>query len=350
MLPALFRRAAPSLVKPLLSALLTAGALLIAGCDSKPGDSSGDIELLNVSYDPTREFYKEINVEFTRHWKSQTGQNINVLQSHGGSGRQARSVIDGIPADVVTLALALDIDAIHRERGIVPADWNQKLPQNSSPYASTIVFVVRKGNPKEITDWDDLVRPGIQVITPNPKTGGAPRWCYLAAWAWASRSFNGDEGKVIDFIQRLYRNVPVLDTGARGSTTTFAQRGIGDVLLSWENEAYLIDKELPGQTEIIHPSISILAEPSVAVVEGNTENRGTTRVAKAYLEFLYSDIGQELAGKHFFRPRNQQIAARFSAVFPDINVVTIDDEFGGWPAAQKKHFDDGGIFDQIYKQ
>ena len=323
----------------------------VAACEKKapqPSSSAGKT-LLNVSYDPTREFYVEVNDVFTKQWKKDHGQNLTINQSHGGSGKQARSVIDGVEADVVTLALSLDIDMIHKERDLLPADWQTKLPHNSSPYTSTIVFVVRKGNPKGIKDWGYLVTAGTQVITPNPKTGGAPRWCYLAGWAWGRREYQGDETKVQDFIKRLYKNVPVLDSGARGSTTTFAQRGIGDVLLSWENEAHLIEKEFPGKTEIIYPSISILAEPSVAVVEKNAAKNGTTEIAKAYLEFLYTKEGQDLAGKYFYRPRDPEIAAKYADRFPAIKLVSIDEEFGGWAKAQKTHFADGGIFDQIYQ-
>jgi sulfate/thiosulfate transport system substrate-binding protein len=334
----------------LTSVLLLALVPAFSSCE-KNVRSSGKpaATLLNVSYDPTREFYIEVNDVFSKQWKKDHGQELRIDQSHGGSGKQARSVIDGIEADVVTLALSLDIDMIHKERDLLPADWQKRLPNNSSPYTSTIVFVVRKGNPKGIRDWGDLVTPGTQVITPNPKTGGAPRWCYLAGWAWGRREFGNDETKVQDFIKRLYKNVPVLDSGARGSTTTFAQRGIGDVLLSWENEAHLIEKEFPGKTEIVYPSISILAEPSVAVVEKNAAKKGNTELAKAYLDFLYTEAGQDLAGKHFYRPRDPRIAEKYAAQFPAIKLVGIDDEFGGWEKAQKLHFADGGIFDQIYQ-
>src|SRR6478752_5536980 len=296
----------------LLLSLTSLALFFSTSCGKKPAVAGkpSSATLLNVSYDPTREFYLEFNEVFAKQWKKDHGQDLKINQSHGGSGKQARSVIDGLDADVVTLALSLDIDMIHKERDLLPADWKTKLPDNSSPYTSTIVFVVRKGNPKGIKDWGDLVTPGVQVITPNPKTGGAPRWCYLAGWAWGRREFQGDEAKVQDFIKRLYKNVPVLDSGARGSTTTFAQRGIGDVLLSWENEAHLINKEFPGQTEIIYPSISILAEPSVAVVEKNAAKKGNTELAKAYLDFLHTEAGQDLAGKHFYRPRNPKIAQK----------------------------------------
>jgi sulfate/thiosulfate-binding protein len=306
-------------------------------------------ELLNVSYDPTREFYQDFNEAFAKQWKLQSGKSLTVKQSHGGSGKQARSVIDGLSADVVTLALSGDIDVIAKQANLLPKDWQSKFPYNSSPYTSTIVFVVRKGNPKEIKDWGDLVRPGIQVITPNPKTSGGARWNYLAAWAYADRKFSGDETKIREYIATLYKNVPVLDTGARGSTTTFAQRGIGDIFLSWENEAHLIEKEFSGKTQIVIPSISILAEPPVALVEKNTKKRGTGELAKAYLAYLYSEEAQDLAGKHFYRPRSAKALAKWSKNFPKLNLVTIDKDFGGWSKAQKVHFDDGGTFDQIYK-
>lgn len=309
--------------------------------------SSAD-ELLNVSYDPTREFYQEFNSAFAKQWKQQTGKSLTVKQAHGGSGKQARSVIDGLSADVVTLALSGDIDSIAKQANLLPKDWQSKLPENSSPYTSTIVFVVRKGNPKGIKDWGDLVKPGIKVITPNPKTSGGARWNYLAAWAYAERKFGGDETKVKEFIGALFKNVPVLDTGARGSTTTFAQRGIGDIFLSWENEAHLIEKEFPGKTEIVIPSISILAEPPVAVVEKNAKKHGTEALAKAYLTYLYSAEAQDIAGKHFYRPRDAKALAKWSGNFPKINLVTIDKDFGGWTKAQKTHFDDGGTFDQVY--
>ena len=305
-------------------------------------------ELLNVSYDPTREFYQEFNAAFAKQWKQETGKTLTVKQSHGGSGKQARSVIDGLSADVVTLALSGDIDVIAKQANLLPKDWQTRLPNNSSPYTSTIVFVVRKGNPKGIKNWGDLVRPGLQVITPNPKTSGGARWNYLAAWAFAEREFGGDKAKITEYIKSLYKNVPVLDTGARGSTTTFAQRGIGDVLLSWENEAHLIAKEFPGKTQIIIPSISILAEPPVAVLDKNAKKHGTEALAKAYVTYLYSAEAQEIAGKHFYRPRDAKALAKWSKNFPKINLVTVDKEFGGWGKAQKTHFDDGGTFDQIY--
>jgi sulfate/thiosulfate-binding protein len=337
--------------KHIIPAILTS-VLVLAGCGkNKPADTSAAVKhlkLLNVSYDPTREFYVAVNEAFKKDRLEKTGQTVDVEQSHGGSGKQARSVIDGLEADVVTLALAGDIDSIAKEAKTLPADWQTKLKDNSSPYTSTIVLVVRKGNPKGIKDWGDLVADGVKVITPNPKTSGGARWNYLAAWAWANKQYGGDRAKILDYITRLYKNVPVLDTGARGSTTTFAQREIGDVFLSWENEAYLIEKEFPGKTEIIYPSISILAEPPVAVVEKNAEKHGTTEAARAYLEFLYTDVAQDLAGRHFYRPRNQAIAAKYVDKLPKLPLVTIDSDFGGWVKAQKEHFDDGGTFDKIY--
>jgi sulfate transport system substrate-binding protein len=290
----------------------------------------------------------DFNAVFAQYWQGKAGQAVTVQQSHGGSGKQARSVIDGLEADVVTLALAGDIDVLHAEAQLLPKDWQAKLPDNSAPYTSTIVFVVRKGNPKGVKDWGDLVKPGVGVITPNPKTSGGARWNYLAAWAWAEKAFSKDEAKVLDYMTRLFRNVPVLDTGARGSTTTFAQRQIGDVFLSWENEACLIEKEFPGQTEVVYPSLSILAEPPVAVVEKNAGKHGTAAVSEAYLKFLYTDEAQKLAGKHFYRPRNKQIAGQFVDKLPALPLVTIDADFGGWAAAQKTHFADGGTFDRIY--
>ena len=309
---------------------------------------AADFELLNVSYDPTRELYSEYNKAFARHYKETTGKKVSIDQSHGGSGKQARAVIDGLEADVVTLALAGDIDVIGQQAGLIAKDWQKRLPSSSAPYTSTIVFVVRKGNPKNIQDWDDLVKEGVNVITPNPKTSGGARWNYLAAWAYALKK-TGSEAKAQEFIAALFKNVPVLDTGARAATTTFAQRGIGDVFLSWENEAWLIQREFPGQTKIIVPSISILAEPTVAVVDKNAEKKGTAEVAKAYLEYLYSPEAQDIIGKNYYRPRDAAAAAKYSARFPKLNLVTIDGEFGGWAKAQKKHFDEGGIFDQIYQ-
>lgn len=309
-----------------------------------------DLSLLNVSYDPTREFYQEFNQAFAAYWKAKTGDAVTVNQSHGGSGKQARSVIDGLDADVVTLALSLDIDAISERAGLLPKDWRKKLPNDSAPYTSTIVFLVRKGNPKNIKDWDDLARPGVVNITPNPKTGGASRWTYLAAWGYALKTSGGDEAKAKDLVTKLYKNVAVLDSGARGSTTTFIERRIGDVLITWENEALLAQKIYGADKfEVVVPTWSILAEPSVAVVEKVTSRRGTRKVAEEYLKYLYTDAGQDLAAKYFFRPRSPEVAARYASVFPKVNLFTIDEVFGGWRAAQKKHFDDGGIFDQIYQ-
>lgn len=333
--------------KKLILSAAALAVLSLAAC-KKSGSSGSSVSLLNVSYDPTREFYVEVNKIFSEQWQKDHGQELTINQSHGGSGKQARSVIDGQEADVVTLALAGDIDVIAKQAKLLPDDWQAKLPDNSSPYTSTIVFVVRKGNPKGVKDWGDLVKPEIKVITPNPKTSGGAQWNYLAAWAWAAKEFGGDEAKVLDYITRLYKNVPVLDTGARGATTTFAQRKIGDIFLSWENEAHLIEKEFPGETEIVYPSLTILAEPTVAVVEQNAKKHGTAEVAKAYLDFLYTDAAQELAAKHFYRPRNQEIAAKFTATLPVIPLVTVDKDFGGWAAAREKHFVDGGTFDKIY--
>ncbi|MES2997355.1 MAG: sulfate ABC transporter substrate-binding protein [Verrucomicrobiota bacterium] len=327
-------------------------ALTSASCGKKIAGASagGVVELQNVSYDPTREFYEEINPAFAKRWSADGKGTVRISQSHGGSGKQARAVIDGQPADVVTLALADDIDAIAKESGLVPADWQKRLPENSSPYTSTIVFVVRKGNPKGIKDWGDLIRENVGVITPNPKTSGGARWNYLAAWAWASKQHGGDEKKILEYIAALYKNVPVLDTGARGSTTTFAQRKIGDVFLSWENEAHLIAKEFPGETEIAYPSVTILAEPTVAVVDGNADKHGAKAAAEAYLKFLYTDEAQEIAARHFYRPRNPAIAAKYTKTLPVIPFVTVDRDFGGWPAARTKHFADGGTFDRIYQK
>jgi sulfate/thiosulfate transport system substrate-binding protein len=325
-----------------------AAALVLALSASS---AQADKTLLNVSYDPTREFYKEVNEAFTQVWQAKSGEKVTIRQSHGGSGKQARAVIDGLEADVVTLALAGDIDQIAKATNKIPADWSKRLPHNSAPYTSTVVFIVRKGNPKQIKDWADLAKPGISVITPNPKTSGGARWNYLAAWAWADRANGGNESKVKQYIAELYRNVPVLDTGARGSTTTFAQRGLGDVLISWENEAFLVLREFgDDKYEIVVPSISIKAEPSVALVEANAKAKGNLEVAKAYLEFLYSPAGQKLAANHFFRPVDPSAANPADlARFPKLELVTIDETFGGWTDAQKKHFADGGIFDEIYK-
>ncbi len=304
--------------------------------------------LLNVSYDPTRELYQEYNEAFARHWQAGGGDAVTIQQSHGGSGKQARSVIDGLEADVVTLALAYDIDVLYEKGGLIPPDWQSKLPNNSAPYTSTIVFLVRAGNPKGIKDWDDLIKPGVSVITPNPKTSGGARWNYLAAWAFAQEKYGSDDA-AREFIGKLYRNAPVLDTGARGSLTTFAERGIGDVFISWENEAFLATKELgQGKFEIVVPSLSILAEPPVAVVEKVAHRRGTAKVAQAYLEYLYSREGQEIAAKHYYRPRDPAAAGKFAAQFTVLELVTIED-FGGWKKAQETHFNEGGVFDQIYQ-
>jgi sulfate/thiosulfate transport system substrate-binding protein len=310
----------------------------------------GNVTLLNVSYDPTRELYQDFNAAFARYWKAKTGQTVTVEQSHGGSAKQARAVIDGLQADVVTLALAYDIDAISEHAGLLPADWQKRLPENSTPYTSTIVFLVRKGNPKHIKDWDDLVKSGISVITPNPKTSGGARWNYLAAWAYALNQPGSNEEKAKDFIKRLYKNVPVLDSGARGSTTTFVQREIGDVLIAWENEAFLSIKELgPDKVEIVVPSMSILAEPPVAVVDKVVDKKGTRPVAEAYLKYLYTPEGQEIAAKNYYRPRMESVAKKYASTFPKLKLVTVDGVFGGWQKAQKKFFADGGIFDQIYQ-
>jgi sulfate transport system substrate-binding protein len=306
-------------------------------------------ELLNVSYDPTRELYQEVNAAFVRQWQARTGRTVVIRQSHGGSAKQARAVIDGLEADVLTLALAYDIDAV-AEAGLLPKDWQKRLPSNSSPYTSTIVFLVRKGNPKGIKDWNDLVRPGVSVITPNPKTSGAARWSYLAAWAYATRQPGGDEARAKGFVTALFRNVPVLDSGARGSTTTFVQRGIGDVLLAWENEAFLSIKELgPDRVDIVVPSLSILAEPPVTLVDGVVDRKGTRAVAQAYLEYLYTAEGQEIAARHYYRPRLEAVARKHAATFPKVSLITVDGVFGGWQKAQKTHFADGGVFDQIYE-
>jgi sulfate/thiosulfate-binding protein len=314
-----------------------------------PSAFAKDVALLNVSYDPTRELYQDFNKAFSAFWKQKTGDNVTVSQSHGGSGKQARAVIDGLDADVVTLALAYDIDAIAEKGGLLPRDWQKKLANNSAPYTSTIVFLVRKGNPKGIKDWDDLVKPGIQVITPNPKTSGGARWNYLAAWGFAKKKYGSDD-KAKEFVAKVFKNVPVLDSGARGATVTFVERGIGDVAISWENEAFLAAKELgKGQFEIVAPSVSILAEPPVALVEKVASRHGTSAVAAAYLQYLYSEEGQEIAAKNYYRPRNAGVAARHASAFPKIPLFTIDETFGGWQKAQKTHFDDGGTFDQIYQ-
>ncbi len=309
-----------------------------------------ETSLLNVSYDPTREFYQDFNSSFAKYWKTKKGEDVSFKQSHGGSGKQARAVIDGLEADVVTLALAYDIDAIAERSNLLPKNWQSRLPNHSSPYTSTIVFLVRKGNPKNIKDWDDLVKPGISVITPNPKTSGGARWNYLAAWGYALKKNSNDEAKAKDFVSRLYKNVPVLDSGARGSTTTFVERNIGDLLLAWENEAILAVKELgKDKFEIVAPSVSILAEPPVALVDKVVDKRGTRGIAENYLQYLYSPEGQEIAAKHYYRPRLELVAKKYAANFPKLNLFTIDQVFGGWQKAQKTHFADGGTFDQIYQ-
>lgn len=327
----------------------------LSGCGAKQ-EAAADkgkaapapVQLLNVSYDPTRELYKEFNEAFATYWKQKTGQTVMFQQSHGGSGKQARAVIEGLEADVVTLALADDIDAL-QTAGLIPADWQKRLANNSTPYTSTIVFLVRKGNPKNIKDWDDLIRSDVSVITPNPKTSGGARWNHLAAWGYALKKYNGDEGKAKEFLAQIYKNVPVLDTGARGSTTTFVERGLGDVLIAWENEALLATIELgKDKFDIVAPSVSILAEPPVTVVDKVVDRKGTREVAKAYLEYLYSDQGQEIAAKNFYRPRNEAIAKKYANQFPKLSLFTIDELLGGWSQAGKKHFGDGGIFDQIY--
>ena len=325
--------------KKLIIAAALSGAVLSA--------QAANVELLNVSYDPTRELYKDVNEKFAADWKAKTGDTVTIKQSHGGSGKQARSVIDGLSADVVTLALASDIDAIAKNAKLLPADWQKRLPHNSSPYTSTIVFLVRKGNPKGIKDWGDLVKPGISVITPNPKTSGGARWNHLAAYAWAKKNLGGDD-KAKEFLGKLFKNVPVLDSGARGSTTTFVQRGIGDVLLAWENEAFLSLEEFGADKfEVVVPSLSILAEPPVTVVDKVVDKRGTRKAAEAYLNFLYTKQGQELIGKHHYRPTDPEVAAKYASKYPKLELVTIAD-FGGWAKAQPEHFGDGGVFDQIY--
>jgi sulfate/thiosulfate transport system substrate-binding protein len=328
-------------------AALLSGAVVAATAGAPPA-----VKLLNVSYDPTREFYDEYNKAFSAYWKSKTGEGVTINQSHGGSGKQARAVIEGLDADVVTLALAYDIDALAGQGKLIPADWQQRLPDNSSPYTSTIVFLVRKGNPKNIRDWNDLIRPGVSVITPSPKTSGGARWNYLAAWGWAMRQPGGNDATAEVFVKQLFHNVPVLDSGARGSTVTFVERGLGDVLLAWENEAYLAMKELgPHKFDIVAPSISILAEPPVAWVDRNIDEHHTRKAAEEYLRYLYSPAGQEIAAKHFYRPRDPAVAQRYAAQFQNIPVLlSIDADFGGWKKAQARHFADHGVFDQIYGQ
>jgi sulfate transport system substrate-binding protein len=335
-----------------LAALLAVSLLSVGGCGRAGSDAaapSGAVTLLNVSYDPTREFYQEINEAFTRAWRERTGEAVVISQSHGGSGKQARSVIDGLEADVVTLALAFDIEAISRHGGAIAPGWQRRLPSNSTPYTSVIVFLVRKGNPRGIRNWDDLARPGTSVITPNPKTSGGARWNFLAAWGFALRRPGGDEAAAERFVADVFRNVPVLDSGARGATTTFAQRGLGDVLVTWENEALLaLEKLGSDRLEIVVPPLSILAEPPVALVDRIVDRRGTRRVAEAYLQFLYTPEAQEIAARHHYRPRMPEVLARHRSTFPAVGrLLTIDDDFGGWSAAQRKHFDEGGTFDRI---
>ena len=328
--------------------LIALGVLLVFSLQCLAQGSS--VTLLNVSYDPTRELYQDFDVAFAKYWKAKTGQTVAIQQSHGGSAKQARAVIDGLQADVVTLALAYDIDAISEHSGLLPADWQKRLPDNSTPYTSTIVFLVRKGNPKHIKDWDDLVKAGIAVITPNPKTSGGARWNFLAAWAYALNQPGGNEERAKDFVTRLYKNVPVLDSGARGSTTTFVQREIGDVLIAWENEAFLSLKELgPDKVEIVVPSISVLAEPPVAVVDKVVDKKGTRTVAEAYLKYLYTPEGQEIAAKNYYRPRMESVAKKYASTFPKLKLVTVDGVFGGWQKAQEEFFIDDGIFDRIYQ-
>ncbi len=322
-------------------------ALTLAGAAFAAVAQPAPVTLLNVSYDPTRELYVEVNAAFTKHWKAKTGQDVTIKQSHGGSGRQARSIIDGLDADVATLALAGDTDALHANGGWIPKDWQKRLPLNSSPYTSTIVLVTRAGNPKAIKDWDDLIRPDVKVITPNPKTSGGARWNYLAAWEFAKRKY-GSEAKAQEFVAKLYANVPVLDTGARGSSVTFAQRNQGDVFISWENEAYLLEKEFGNKVDFIYPSLSILAEPAVTVVDKNVDKKGTRAVATAYLEFLYTEEAQDIIGKHFYRPTSAKAQAKYARQLPKLNLFKIDEAFGGWAQASKAHFADGGVFDQIY--
>ncbi|WP_374240408.1 sulfate ABC transporter substrate-binding protein [Zoogloea sp.] len=332
----------PRLARCLLAALLSVGLA---------GQALADVTLLNVSYDPTRELYQDFNAAFAKYWKNRSNETVTIKQSHGGSGKQARSVIDGLEADVVTLALAYDVDALHEKGKLIPADWQKRLPHNAAPYTSTIVFLVRKGNPKKIRDWNDLARAGVEVITPNPKTSGGARWNYLAAWGYALKQPGGSEASARDFVKQIFGNVKVLDSGARGATTTFVERGIGDVLIAWENEAYLALKELgPDKFELVTPSLSILAEPPVAVVDKVVDKRGTRKVATAYLEYLYSPEGQTIAGDNYYRPRDARIAARYAKQFAPVKLFTIDEVFGGWTNAQKAHFADGGIFDQINRR
>ena len=332
----------PRFARGLLAAILSLGIA---------GQALADVTLLNVSYDPTRELYQDYNAAFAKYWKNRNNEVVTIKQSHGGSGKQARSVIDGLEADVVTLALAYDVDALHEKGKLIPADWQKRLPHNAAPYTSTIVFLVRKGNPKKIRDWNDLAKPGIEVITPNPKTSGGARWNYLAAWGYALKQPGGNDATAKDFVKKIFGNVKVLDSGARGSTTTFVERGIGDVLIAWENEAYLALKELgPDKFELVTPSLSILAEPPVAVVDKVVDKRGTRKVDTAYLEYLYSPEGQTLAGDNYYRPRDAKIAARYAKQFAPVKLFTIDEVFGGWANAQKTHFADGGLFDEINRR
>lgn len=329
-----------------LKALLAAIALTVPLLAS-----AAEVTLLNVSYDPTREFYQDYNAAFSKYWLAKTGDKVTVKASHGGSGKQARAIIDGLDADVATLALAYDIDALYDKAKLIPKDWQKRLGNNSSPYTSTIVFLVRKGNPKHIKDWDDVAKPGVSVITPNPKTSGGARWNYLAAYGYALKKFNNDDAKAREFVGNIYKNVPVLDSGARGSTTTFVERGVGDVLLAWENEAFLAQKELgPDKFEIVVPSLSILAEPPVTVVDKVVNKRGTRKVAEAYLQYLYSEEGQEIAARNYYRPTLASVAAKYEKQFPKVNLIKIDEAFGGWTKAQNTHFADGGVFDQIYQK
>jgi sulfate transport system substrate-binding protein len=340
-------KAAHSMRRRLFLATVAALSVSLAACGGAP-KSGNAVTITNVSYDPTRELFQAINPAFAKQWKDKTGQDVTFKMSHGGSGKQSRAIIDGLEADVATLALAYDIDAIAERGNLLPADWQKALPDNSAPYTSTIVFLVRKGNPKGIHDWGDVVKPGVQVITPNPKTSGGARWNFLAAWAYG-RKTSGTEAGAEAFVKRLFANVPVLDSGARGSTTTFVERGIGDVLLAWENEAFLAEKELgAGKFEIVRPSLSILAEPTVAVITANAKKHGTEEVSKAYLEYLYTPEAQEAIARNYYRPRNPEVAARFRDQFPQVDLVTIDKDFGGWGAAQKTYFADGGVFDRIY--
>jgi sulfate transport system substrate-binding protein len=338
-------------MKKLIVGWAAAMTLVAASLGAAPRVSAAAVNILNVSYDPTREFYEDYNKAFAAEWKAKTGDIVTINQSHGGSGKQARSVIDGLGADVVTLALAYDIDALAAQGGLVPVNWQTRLPSNSAPYTSTIVFLVRKGNPKNIHDWNDLARPGISVITPSPKTSGGARWNYLAAWAWALKQPGGSDATAEAFVKKLYKNVPVLDSGARGATVTFVERGIGDVLVAWENEAYLAVRQLgPDKFDVIAPSLSILAEPPVSIVDKVVDKHGTRKVAEEYLRYLYSKEGQEIAAKHFYRPRDPEIAAKYAKQFPALSLVTIDGVFGGWVKAQAAHFADGGSFDRIYGQ